>query len=129
MISADTNIVVRFLTGDDKAQFARAKELFTNETVFIATTVFLETEWVLRYAYKFSPDDIRKAFSALLGLANVVVQDRFLFFEVLEFYQSGMDFADAIHLLSSQECRAFATFDRKLMNKAKKLISLRVFIP
>ncbi len=29
MIAIDTNIIIRFLTGDDKKQFAKAKEIFS----------------------------------------------------------------------------------------------------
>lgn len=31
----------------------------------------------------------------------------------------GMDFADALHLSVSPDCRAFYTFDQKLVRKAK----------
>jgi len=36
MISVDTNVVVRLLTGDDQAQFKKAKALFAaaNEGIF-----------------------------------------------------------------------------------------------
>jgi predicted nucleic-acid-binding protein len=51
MISVDTNIIVRLLTGDDQSQFQRAKALFAKDNIFITTSVVLECEWVLRYAY------------------------------------------------------------------------------
>jgi predicted nucleic acid-binding protein len=37
-----------------------------------------------------------------------------------------MDFADALHLASSQTADQFVTFDRKLAAKAAKLTSTRV---
>ena len=61
MVAVDTNIVVRLLTGDDPEQFQRGKGLFEREQVFIPATVILETEWVLRYAYKFPPAEIASA--------------------------------------------------------------------
>ncbi|MCP5410517.1 MAG: PIN domain-containing protein, partial [Chromatiaceae bacterium] len=51
MIGVDTNVLVRLLTRDDEAQFRKALKLFQQEEIFIPKTVFLETEWVLRYAY------------------------------------------------------------------------------
>jgi predicted nucleic-acid-binding protein len=42
MISVDTSVVVRLLTGDDQAQFERAKVLFAKESIIITTSVILE---------------------------------------------------------------------------------------
>lgn len=52
MIAVDTNIVIRFLTRDDEQQYQQAYALFQHYQISIANTVFLETEWVLRYAYE-----------------------------------------------------------------------------
>jgi len=35
MFAADTNVVVRFLTGDDPEQYQKAHKLFEQETVFL----------------------------------------------------------------------------------------------
>ena len=53
MIAVDTNIIIRFLTHDDNLQYKKAFSIFNTQEVFIADTVILETEWVLRYAYEF----------------------------------------------------------------------------
>ncbi len=53
MLAVDTNVVVRFLTGDEPAQAARARAIFQRETVFLGKTVLVETEWVLRSLYRF----------------------------------------------------------------------------
>nr|WP_318729138.1 hypothetical protein [Roseofilum sp. Guam] len=55
MVSINTNIVVRILTQDDEQQYQKILDLLQNNDVFIADTVILETEWVLRFAYKFNP--------------------------------------------------------------------------
>ena len=52
MLAIDTNIIVRLLTNDDPDQAAKAKSLIEGAEVFVATTVLLETEWVLRGAYR-----------------------------------------------------------------------------
>jgi len=74
MIAIDTNIIVRFLTADDLVQFKKTRGLFARENIFIPSTVILETEWVLRYAYKFGSADILVALRSLFGLPNVEVE-------------------------------------------------------
>ncbi|MCC7135451.1 MAG: hypothetical protein IT528_03490 [Nitrosomonas sp.] len=71
MIAIDTDVVVRLLTRDDAAQYEKAYQLFEKQNVFIGDTVILETEWVLRFAYEYSPTSVVRAFSGLFGLANV----------------------------------------------------------
>ena len=67
MICVDTNIIVRFLTHDDDQQYKKAYSIFDSYDVFISDTVVVETEWVLRYVYDFSPEDICNAFISLFG--------------------------------------------------------------
>ena len=75
MISVDTNIIVRLLTGDDQIQLKKAKSLFSREDIYITTTVILECEWVLRYAYQFKQSEIANAFQSLFGLTNVQLEN------------------------------------------------------
>ena len=51
MRAVDTNVVVRYLTGDQPEQAARAREVFRAGQVFVSTTVLLESDWVLRSVY------------------------------------------------------------------------------
>lgn len=129
MISVDTNIVVRLLTKDDKHQYEISFKLFQEQEIFICDTVILETEWVLRFAYKFSPSDIYQAFTKLFGLVNVHLTNANKIAQVLEWYKSGLDFADAFHLAQSQHCTQMYTFDRKSINKAKNLTECEVIQP
>jgi predicted nucleic-acid-binding protein len=129
MISVDTNVIVRLLTGDDQPQFKRAKSLFEKESIFISTTVILETEWVLRYAYHFKPLKIADAFQSLFGLSNVQLEEPLIIAEAMEWHKEDLDFADALHLAKSQASRSFATFDKKLIKKALKLTSIPVSEP
>lgn len=119
MTGVDTNTVVRLLTGDDPAQARRAKAVFKKHGILIPETVFLETEGVLRHAYGFSPAAIHEAFSKLCGLPNVLLHNPHRLLSVLEWYAEGMDFADALHLAACRECRAFLTFDQKLVRRAE----------
>ena len=123
MIAIDTNVLVRLLTGDDKAQQAKAEEIFRVESVFIPSTVFLETEWVLRFSYGYAADKIISSFRKVLGLANVTTADPELIGTALAWNERGVDFADALHLAASRECSAFITFDSAFIRKAEGLSS------
>lgn len=129
MISVDTNVIVRLLTGDDPAQFTRAKTLFVRENILITTSVILECEWVLRYAYGFGSLEIVKGFQSLFGLANVRLQETDQVYNAMEWHKQGMDFADAIHLAQSQEAQSFATFDKKFIRAASQLTTIPVTEP
>ena len=50
MRAADTNVLVRLVTRDDKAQCERAIKFFDGHEVYLPKTVLLELEWVLRYS-------------------------------------------------------------------------------
>ena len=68
MISVDTNVIVRLLTKDDAEQFKQSLKLFQEKDIFICDTVILETEWVLRFAYKFSPSEIYQTFNKWISV-------------------------------------------------------------
>ncbi len=129
MISVDTNIVVRFLVKDDLDQFHQTAEIFSTQDVFIPDTVILETEWVLRYAYGFEPGRINDAFKKLFGLPNIHVKDANEVALAIEWYENGLDFADAFHLAQSQHCRQMITFDRRFINRAKQITTCPVRMP
>ena len=129
MISVDTNVIVRLLTQDDVEQFQQSLKLFQEKEIFICDTVILETEWVLRFAYKFSPSEIVKAFTKLFGLSNVYLANANTISQVLEWHQQGLDFADAFHLAQSQHCSHLYTFDRKFLQKAQNLTECDVKKP
>ncbi len=93
MIAIDTNIIVRFLTQDDELQFQKSKDILQTQDVFITDTVILETEWVLRFRYKFKPDEICMALRNLFGLPNVYLTNHSLINQVIEWHENGLDFA------------------------------------
>ncbi|MEZ2222371.1 type II toxin-antitoxin system VapC family toxin [Rhizobium sp. RCC_161_2] len=119
MIAIDTNLIVRYLTGDHPEQSPRARGVVDGEAVFVAATVVLEVEWVLRSTYGFRPIDVARALRAFGGLPTVTVEDAALIAAALELAEKGMDFADALHLGRSAHCEGFVTFDRKLVKAAK----------
>ena len=119
MNGVDTNIIVRLLTGDDPEQSEKARAVIKRPDTFIAETVMLETEWVLRHAYGFETTAIHDAFIKLCGLPNVILPNPHRMQMALQWYAEGMDLGDALHLAASQACGTFFSFDRKLIRKAE----------
>ena len=119
MRAVDTNVVVRYLTGDDPDQTARVRDAIEAKQVYVPTTVLLETEWVLRRAYGYAPNEIVGVLRALAGLPQVRVENAALLAGALEHAERGMDFADALHLGAAAQCDAMLTFDRRFIRLAR----------
>ncbi len=126
MIAIDTNIIIRFVTHDDEQQYKKSFTIFKTKEIFIPDTVILETEWVLRYAYKFSPEEICDAFISLFGLKNVHLSNPTFIAQAIQWYKLGLDFSDALHLTQCQQYEKLYTFDKKFSSKAKKLTNCLV---
>ncbi|HET7054998.1 MAG TPA: type II toxin-antitoxin system VapC family toxin [Thermomicrobiales bacterium] len=123
MIAIDTNVLVRFLVGDDPEQLERAAALVRRNEIFVGLTVLLETEWVLRSAYGATRDEIVVAFRGVAGLRNVNVEAPAILMDAINALEQGMDFADALHLAGAAHASAaaFATFDEDLRKRAGAL--------
>jgi len=126
MLAVDTNVIVRYLTRDHPQQSRKAKTLIDSEHVFVRATVLLETEWVLRSVYGFTPTEIVKALTAFAGLPGVILEDEAMIAKALDWTARGMDFADALHLVKAQGSDAFVSFDRRLARTAKELSDIAV---
>ena len=121
MLAIDTNVVVRYLTGDHPEQSAKARRIVDEQSVFVATTVLLEVEWVLRSARGYRPDALAAALTAFAGLPTVTLESPVAVSSALDAMASGLDFADALHLAAARDCEAFVTFDQALVKLASKL--------
>lgn len=119
MIAIDTNLVVRYLTGDHPQQSLRAREIIDGQAIFVAVTVIQEVDWVLRSTYGYAGTDVVRALRAFGGLPSVEVEDAALVAAALDLAEKGLDFADALHLARAAHCEAFMTFDRKLVKSAR----------
>jgi len=126
MLAIDTNVVVRYLTGDHPRQSAQAKRLVDGEDVFVGATVLLETEWVLRSVYGFATAEIARALRGFAGLPRVTVEDPGVAARALDWMERGLDFADALHLAKAGGCEAFVSFDLRFARKANKLSTVKV---
>jgi predicted nucleic-acid-binding protein len=125
MIALDTNVLVRLVTNDDPKQAKLAARLIdSNKPFFVPLTVSLELEWVLRGAYRLDRDTIAHCFESLLAIRNVSFEVDASVVQAIGLYQSGFDFADALHLASSARCDELATFDHDFYKKSKRLKTL-----
>ncbi|HEB62954.1 MAG TPA: type II toxin-antitoxin system VapC family toxin, partial [Gammaproteobacteria bacterium] len=103
--------------------------IFNTQEVFISDTVILETEWVLRYAYEFSPEEICNALVKLFGLRNIYLSNPAFIAQAIEWHKKGVDFSDALHLTQCQRYEKLYTFDKKFSSKAKNLTDCSVVLP
>ncbi len=120
-ITADTNVLVRAITGDDPAQAAAAQgALQAAEAVAVPVPALCELVWVLAQGYKVPRDEIAQAVRRLIGAAGVIV-DRPATEAGLAVLEAGGDFADGAIAYSGRWLGAdtFVSFD----NRAVRIIA------
>lgn len=120
MVALDTNVWVRYLTNDDPLQAHRALMLLEeSDAVYLPKTVLLELEWVLRAVYAIKPAVIHHSLLHILGLPKVIAESAAQVAAALDYYLDGFDFADALHLSSSDSSQAVYTFDERFARKGR----------
>jgi predicted nucleic-acid-binding protein len=114
-ITADTNLLLRLVTGDDEAQSLAAAQALENASLVAISVVSLcELAWVLAGRYAASRKDVAAAIRGMVGAANVVVNGPAV--EAgLRMLDAGGDFADGVIAFEGQWLGAetFLSFDRK----------------
>lgn len=121
MIGLDTNILVRFITGDDPELAAAATRLFEGHCTaespgHICLPVLLELVWVLRRGYRYEKTAVIDVIRGLLGAAEVVVEESEIVRLALRDYESGAaDLADYVIGRSNRASGRASTytFDRR----------------
>ncbi len=108
----DTNVLIRFLTGDDLAQATVAAERISLGFLLLPT-VLVETELVLRVSYRWPRDQIGAAFRDIIDLPEAVGIPGGMDW-VLDRFAHGADFADMMHLSMAVEADMFLTFDQRI---------------
>ena len=121
MHAVDTSVLVRFLTANDAAQSAAAERLLTSGGVFIAKSVLLEAEWVLRSAYGRPRRELALVFQSIADAGEVVIEDEPSVRRAIAWFAAGLDFADALHLSSRREGVEFLTFDKGLVSASRRV--------
>ncbi|MBE8232425.1 MAG: type II toxin-antitoxin system VapC family toxin [Endozoicomonadaceae bacterium] len=121
MIAVDTNILVRFLVGDDTKQANKVYRLFKKiegekNELFIPTVVILELIWVLESVYEIARSDILDSISQLMLMPifqfeNPAVIQNF----ISEAQKAKLDLSDLliVHSAKISGCKIVLTFDKK----------------
>jgi len=122
-ITADTNTLVRAITGDDERQSKLAQaELAQADAIALALPALCELVWVLSQAYKVPDADIAGAIRRLINSANVLVSRPAV--EIgLAMLEAGGDFADGVISYEGRWLGAetFVSFDKE----ATKLLAMQ----
>ena len=102
----DTNIILRYLTGDDEAKAEACYELLErvrqgNKELFTCEAVITEVVYVLsspRLSYQLSRREIRARLSPILSLQGLRIPNKSIYFRALDIYVAHpqLDFEDAI---------------------------------
>ena len=120
-VAVDTNLLVRYITRDDPVQEKQAREVMLQHRIFVPKSVVLELEWVLRFTYRFSVDDIGTALDTLLDAEQIDVEDADAVRLAVAAFREGLDFADAMHLVLCSQFGIFLTFDKALFRRASRV--------
>jgi len=113
-ITADTNVLVRAITGDDERQSRVAQAELADADVAVALPALCELVWVLAQGYKIPPSEIGMAIRQLMNSANVVA-NRPAAEAGLVLLDAGGDFADGVIAYEGRWLGAdtFVSFDKR----------------
>lgn len=121
MKAIDTNVLVRFLVNDDRAQAEQVRQLFAaaeqqRDVFFVPLLVLLETIWVLESAYQVQREDLIDALGDLLLMPVLQFEQREAVHAMVSRAKGNtMDLPDALiaHSALAQGCDAVLTFHQK----------------
>ncbi|WP_295990116.1 PIN domain-containing protein [Rugamonas sp.] len=119
MISVDTNVLIRYLVRDDATQYELARRCIEDhaapfQPALVTLLVMMESEWVLRSAYKVGKPDIADMFTSLLAMRDFAVEQPLVLNEALLLWKNkSVNFANCLILARGKAlgCDAMATFD------------------
>jgi len=121
-ITADTNVLVRILTGDDERQSRIAQNTLARaDMVAVTIPALCELVWVLAQGYKIDVAEIAAAIRGLINSADVIVS-RPAAEAGLVLLEAGGDFADGVIAFEGSQLGAetFVSFDKKAVRLLAK---------
>jgi predicted nucleic-acid-binding protein len=118
VIALDTNVLVRYLVGDDVRQAGIARHIIEealtfSEPGFVGLVVLVELSWVLNRVYGCPADQIASIFAELLTSPTIVIEQSSAVAAAIT--QPHDDFADCLlhEIGKAHGCARTITFDRK----------------
>ena len=121
-ITADTNVLVRALMGDDPYQAALAEAALAEaELVAVPLPVLCELVWVLSRGYRVPAAEIAAALRGLMAAGNVAA-NRPAVAAGLAMLEAGGDFADGVIAFEGRWLGAeeLVSFDRRAVALAER---------
>ena len=115
----DTNIIIRFLVGDNEEHLAKSTEYFEqielgSMEVEILSDVLMEAFFVLTKFYKLPKIEVISDLKTILSFEGVVNKDKVILFETLSIIENkNIDFVDA---LICAKCK-FQNYDKLSFDK------------
>lgn len=116
MNAIDTNVLVRYITGDDDAQFTQAVKLIeSGEPKLVNPIVLVELSWVLRSVYGLDRETITETLRMIGSCGYFSYKRPRPVKAAIEYYVDGYDLADALILSINADDGATTTytFDKK----------------
>jgi predicted nucleic-acid-binding protein len=130
MIGLDTNILVRYVTQDDAAQFAAAAKIMdslsSESPGFLSLVVIAELVWVLQFSYHFKKHEIEHVGETLLRSKELFVERAEIVSQALrKFRVSRANFADCLieRCGHAAECQYVLTFDKNAAGAGMRLLT------
>jgi predicted nucleic-acid-binding protein len=122
----DTNIFLRFITGDKSEYGLKARELFKQAQkgefkIYLDELVFGEVVWTLQSFYKYSRREIYDNLSKFFDFDFMINPRKKILKRALETYVStNLSFSDCwIYELSKSKSLELETFDKELQKHFK----------
>jgi len=117
----DTNVLLRFLIGDNPHQQTQAKIWFLEaeqgkREIIVHPIIVAESCFVLESFYKKSRLDIAAAMEVFLSQRWLRIPERDVLLSLWDFYQSGLHFVDSFLLANAKVA------DEKLLSFDKKTL-------
>ena len=114
--AVDTNILIRYITGDDQIQLGKATRLIeSGEPKLVNPIVLVELSWVLNSVYKLPRDSIANTLQEIGYCGYLLYKRPKPVNAAIEYFADGHDLADALtmHLNIEDGASITYTFDKK----------------
>ena len=125
MRSIDTNVLARWVMRDDPGQTKIADRII-DQPIEITHTVLLEVGWILTSIGRMSREQFADTVVRVLDLETATIQRRMALRWAVDRYRAGADWADVLHIVSTDAGQSFATFDKALLKEAGASTPVRV---
>lgn len=120
MTFLDTNVILRYLTWDDREKAKRIEPLFKmaakgEESFYTTNLVINEVMWTLEKWYRLSKSEIIDYIQRILNTPNLYLDDKEILVEAISLYElTNIDFIDAYNtiFMESKDIKSIYSYDK-----------------